>query len=74
MSTLTLKILDDRDEEFVMNILVALAKKRIIEVPTRDPFLMPGTPMTEEQLSARVNEARQTRPLSVEEVKTRLGL
>ncbi len=74
MSTITLKILDEREEESVMTLLNALVANQIIEVATKDPFLMPGNRIPVDQLNARIEEAERSPRLSVEEVKARLGL
>ncbi len=57
-----------------MTLLHELVERQIIEVSTKDPFLMPGTPMTVDQLNARIEQAERSPRLSVEEVKARLGL
>lgn len=74
MSILTLKILDDRDEEFVMTILNALTQRQIIEVSTKDSYLLPWEPVTVEQLNARIEKAERTPRVSIEEARTRLGI
>lgn len=74
MSTLIVKILDDRDEGPVMRLLSELVKQHAVEVSTEDSSLMPGSPMTIDQLNALIQQAEQSPRLSVEEVKARLGL
>jgi hypothetical protein len=74
MRTIEVNILADDDEEFVMNILNALAKKRIIEINRIKDVTRPGKPMTTEELNRLIEESEQSRSYSVEEAKAMLGL
>ena len=74
MRTIEVNILADDDEEFVMNILNALAKKRIIEINRIKDVTRPGKPMTTEELNRLIEESEQSRSYSVEEAKVMLGL
>ncbi|RRA99771.1 hypothetical protein [Larkinella rosea] len=74
MRTIEVNILADDDEEFVMNILNALAQKRIIEINLHKDVIRPGKPMTTGELNRLIDESELSRSYSVEEAKAMLGL
>lgn len=74
MRTIEVNILADDDEEFVMNILKALAQKQIIEINTHTGAVRSGKPMTTNELNRLIDESEQSRSYSVEEAKAMLGL
>ncbi|GAB3316780.1 hypothetical protein GCM10027299_07440 [Larkinella ripae] len=74
MRTIEVNILADDDEEFVMNILNALAQKRIIAINTPKETVRPGKPMTVNELNWMIDESEQSRSYSVEEAKAMLGI
>jgi hypothetical protein len=74
MRTIEVSILADDDEEFVINILNALAQKRIIGINMHKDVVRPGKPMTSEELNRLIDESEQSRSYSVEEAKAMLGL
>lgn len=74
MRTIEVNILADDDEEFIMNILNALAQKQLIEINVHKSAVRPGKPMTAEALNRLIDESEQSRSYSVEEAKAMLGL
>lgn len=74
MRTIEVSILADDDEEFVMNILNALAQKRIIEINLHKDVIRSGKPMATDELNRLIDESEQSRSYSVEAAKAMLGL
>ncbi|KAB7733067.1 hypothetical protein F5984_03775 [Rudanella paleaurantiibacter] len=61
MTTIEINVLAHEDEEFVINILTALAQKQIIEFDLVDSFPAEGPPLTEADLLTRLDKAEQGR-------------
>ena len=75
MTTIEVTILaDDDDQEFVVNILTALAQKHLIHFDFADSFPAEGPELTTNDLATRIDKAESGRRYSYEEAKAKLGL
>jgi hypothetical protein len=74
MTTIEVNVLADDDQEFVVNILTALAQKQIIEFDLVDSFPAEGPRLSNGDLIARLEKAEQGKSFSLEQAKAILGL
>ena len=74
MTTIEVNILADDDQEFVVNILTALAQKQIIEFDLMDSFPAEGPLLSRDDLVARLEKAERGKSHSLEQAKAILGL
>lgn len=74
MTTVEVNILADDDQEFVINILNALAQKQIIDFALVNQLPNQLPQLTSNDLIARVNRAEQGRSYSAEEALKYLSL
>lgn len=74
MTTIEVNVLADDDQEFVVNILTALAQKQIIEFDLVDSFPAEGPTLSNGDLIARLDKAEQGKSFSLEQAKAILGL
>lgn len=74
MRTVTIDILEGTDESLVLNILNDLSNKNLIRFQRFESVVLPGSPMTKDELDLMLDEAEKGPFLSVEELKARLSL
>lgn len=74
MSVYEVRILNEEHQEFVDNILKALADKHFVEVSERKQELLAGEPLNEVALKTIIEESLATSRFSAEETKTMLRL
>jgi hypothetical protein len=74
MTTIEVNILADDDQEFVVNILTALAQKQIIEFDLMDSFPAEGPPLSQDDLIARLEKAEKGQSYSLDQAKAILSL
>ena len=74
MTRLIIDILDEGDKEVVLNKLNEFRGKQWIHYSRFNSAVLPGSPMTPEELNEMIDEAERSPSLSVEEFKARLGL
>lgn len=72
MRTISVNILAEDDEEWVLGLLNGLAQKRIIAID--DVYPAEGDQLRTEDLISRVDKAERGRSNSAEEAKALLGL
>ena len=74
MTRLIIDILDEGDKESVLNKLNEFRGKQWIRYNRFNAAVLPGSPMTAEELNEMIDEAENSLSLSVGEFKARLGL
>ncbi|WP_020594767.1 hypothetical protein [Spirosoma panaciterrae] len=74
MTTIEVTVLADEDQDFVINILNALAQKHIIEFDRTNSFPAEGPILTHDELNERILKSEQSKHYSFEEAKAKLGL
>lgn len=74
MTRLIIDILDEGDKESVLKKLNEFRGKQWIRYSRFNSAVLPGSPMTLEELNEMIDEAERSPSLSVEEFKARLGL
>ena len=74
MTTVEVNILADEDQDFVITILNALARKHIIEFDHPNSFPAEGPKLSDAELADRVSHSEQRKRFSADEARARLGL
>lgn len=74
MTRLIIDILDDGDKVSVMKKLDEFRGKQWILYNRFSAAVLPGSPMTVEELNEMIDEAEKSPSLSVDEFKARLGI
>lgn len=74
MRTVTIDILEGTDESLVLNILNDLSNKNLIRFQRFESVVLPGSPMTINELDLMLDEAERGPFLSIEELQARLSL
>ena len=74
MRTVTIDILEGTDESLVLNILNDLSNKNLIRFQRFESVVLPGSPMTINELDLMLDVAERGPFLSIEELQARLSL
>lgn len=76
MENVSFDIVSIKDRKLIMGFLSVLEEEGRIRLKSRqyDSDILPGKPMTIEELRNRIEEAERSPRLSFEEAKSRLGL
>lgn len=74
MTTIEVTVLADDDQDFVVTILDALARKHIIEFDHTNAYPAEGPILTNDNLVERVRKSEAGTQYSIDEAKARLGL
>lgn len=74
MMRLIIDILDEGEKQSVLDTLNELRGKQWIRYNRFNAAVLPGSPMTVNEINEMIDEAEQSPSLTVDEFKARLGL
>lgn len=74
MTRLIVDILDEGDKQLILDKLNEFRNKQLIRYSRFNAAVLPGSPMTINELNEMIDESERSPSLSVDEFKTRLGI